>query len=91
MGHAYLQIPIDRKSQKMISIPTPLGVYKSTRRLQGITDAGIHYQTVTHSAFQEKFKRFLPWLDESLLHAASEEELLDALEVFSGVCEEYGF
>ena len=85
MAHAYWQVPIANDSQEMMSIQTPLGVYSSTRLLQGGTDAGNHYRAVTHSAFQEKVRRFLQWLDDFLIHAAKEDSLLDELESFFAV------
>ena len=91
MAHAFWQIPIAKESQEMISIRTPLGVYTSTRLLQGGPDAGNHYQAVTHSAFQAARGKLLQWLDDFLLHARTETELLKYPQSFLTVCKQYGF
>lgn len=90
MAHAYWQLPLAQDSQEMLSIQTPLGVYSSTRLLQGSTDAGNHFQAVTQELFQEKVPRLLQWLDDFLLHADSEQQLLDSVDQFLGICAEHG-
>jgi len=91
MAHAYWQCPLATESQEMMSIQTPIGVYSPTRLLQGSTDAGNHYQAVTHAIFQEELSgRLLQWLDDFLLHAKNEGELLNSLEKYFAVCARYG-
>lgn len=91
MAHAYWQLPLAKDSQEMLSIQTPLVVYSSNRLLQGITDAGNHFQAVTQDALQGRVTNLLQWLDDFLIHAGKEGELLRELQQFFRVCEEYGF
>lgn len=89
--HGYWQIPLHQNCQEMFSIQTPLGVYTPTRVLQGGTDSGNHFQSVTQESFGARLTNVLQWLDDFLIHAESEVHLLDTLEVFMTVCMETGF
>lgn len=64
-----------------MSIQTPLGVHTPSRVLQGSTDAGNHFQSVTAQIFSE-IRRLLQWLDGFLIHAENEGELLQHLSRF---------
>lgn len=88
MCHAYWQIPLDKDSQEVISIQTPLGVFSPKRILQGSTDAGNHFQSVSANVFAELSGNMLQWLDDFLFHASSEEKLLKILERFFELCAE---
>lgn len=89
--HGYWQISLDAKSQEIMAIQTPDGVYCPTRTLQGRTDSGNHFQSVTSEHFTEKVKRMIQWLDDFLMYAKSEDELLEDIEAFLKVCNEVGF
>lgn len=86
MCHAYWQIPLDKNSQEMMSIQTPLGVYSPTRILQGSTDAGNHFQSVTSQIFSELSSNILQWLDDFLLHAQTEQQLMSITSKFFELC-----
>lgn len=90
MCHAYWQIQLDSKSQEIISIPTPSGVYTPNRILQGSTDAGNHFQAVTSRAFREINEFMLQWLDDFLLHAKTESSLISILRTFFKLSSRYG-
>lgn len=53
MCHAYWQILLAAGSRKFMSIQTPIGAYMPTRILQGLTDAGNHFQAVSLPAFEK--------------------------------------
>jgi len=90
MCHAYWQIPLHPDSQEIMSIQTPLGVHTPTRILQGGTDAGNHFQSTISQVFAEMASHLLQWLDDFLMHAASETELLRRLGRFFEVCHDFG-
>lgn len=90
MAHSYWQFPFAEESQEMLSIQTPLGIYSSRRLFQGSIDSGNHFQAVTQKAFQGRVDMLLQWIDDFLIHAESEQELLDSLQKFFTDCEEFG-
>ena len=89
--HGSWQLGLHEKSQEIMSIQTPLGVYSPRRTLQGGMDSGNHFQLVTSKAFEGKMKRLLQWIDDFLLHAPSKKELLIDIRIFLEVCKEFGF
>lgn len=64
MCHKYWQIPLHQDSQDFMSIETPLGTFTPTRILQGSTDAGNHFQSVSALAFSELQKNMLQRVDD---------------------------
>lgn len=91
--HAYWQIALATESQEIFSIQTPLGIYTPTRLKQGSTDAGNYFQGTTEPLFSQEpilQSKFLQWLDDFMMHTKTEEELLEALRTFFGVCRRYG-
>jgi len=74
----------------LMSIQTPLGVYTPTRILQGSTDAGNHFHSSTSQVFTEIENHLLQWLDDFLLHAEHEQQLLELLRCFIQNCRRYG-
>jgi len=88
--HAYWQIPLHPDSQECMSIQTPLGVQTPRRVLQGGTDAGNHFQACTAPLFEELSENLLQWLDDFLLHAKSEKELIEFLKEFFRTCRQFG-
>lgn len=91
MCHAYCQIPLDPESQYIMSIQIPLGLFAPTGILQGSNDAGNHFQSVTSLVFNEIDSNLLQWLDNFLLHAKSEKDLLRITTLFFSKCHEKGF
>lgn len=88
LSQGYWQLALDESSQELMSIQTPQGVYTPTRLLQGGTDSGNYFQAILWPLFAENVRKFLQWVDDFLLHAANEEELLTNLGEFFRVCEE---
>lgn len=87
-SHGYWQIPLDKASQEIMSIQTPLGIYSPTRTLKGGTGSGNHFQAVTCEKFEGRVERILQWLKDFLLHAMNEDQLLDNIAAFLIVCKE---
>ena len=90
LAHGYWQVPLAEESQEMLSIQTPLGVYSSKRLLQGGSDSGNHFQAVLAQKFDGRVKRLLQWLDDFLMYAKNESQLLEDFEAFLSVCSEIG-
>lgn len=90
MCHAYWQIPLHKDSQECMSIQTPIGVYTPVRLLQGQTDSGNHFQSVTTPIFGEAIGNVVQWLDDFLVHSVNEGPLLDSIEMFFSQCQKYG-
>ena len=90
VAHGYWQVPLEKESQKMMFIQSPVGVYSSRRLLQGGTDAGNHFQAVLQDNFDGRMEKMLQWLDDFLFYAPNEKELLDNIESFLQVCSEIG-
>lgn len=88
--HAYWQLPLHKDSHYCTSIQSPIGVYTPHRLLHGQTDAGNHFQGVASPIFSSAIDRVAQWLDDFLLHAQSEEQLLKYLELSLKQCREYG-
>ena len=87
--HSYWQFLLHHTSQECMSIQTPLGIFTPYRIIQGGTDSGNHFQAATSPLFAS-IDKLIQWLDEFLLFAADEAELLDNVENFLKICEEYG-
>jgi len=73
-----------------MSIQTPLGVYTPRRVLQGSTDAGNHFQSCTSQIFEDLIDCLLQWLDDFLIHAKTEEDLLKHVRQFFSQCRKFG-
>lgn len=92
MTHGYWQIALDKTSREMHSIQTPIGVHTPVRILQGGSDSGSHFQAVTEEKFNEGgVEKMLQWIDDFLLYARHETELLENIDKFLRVCKEVGF
>lgn len=89
--HGYWQFALAQSCQEILSIQTHLGIYTPTRMLQGQVDSGNHFQATTSQIFQRRLTKLPQWMDDFLLYASSESELLDNIEHFIVTCEEYGF
>lgn len=59
--------------------------------MQGGTDSGNHFQSVTREKFEGKVDNLLQWLDDFLLHSKSENSLLNDIGRFLAVCAQFGF
>jgi hypothetical protein len=91
--HTYWRLVVAVESQDIFSIQTPAGIYTLTRLIQGRTDAGNYSQGAKQPLCLEQAvlrHRLLRWLDDILVHAQTEDELLQALRAFFTVCRTYG-
>jgi RNase H-like domain found in reverse transcriptase/Reverse transcriptase (RNA-dependent DNA polymerase) len=91
--HAYWQLALAVESQEIFSIQSPAGIYTPTRLFQGSTDAGNYFQRATQPLVLEQAAlrhRLLQRLGGFLVHAQTEDELLQALHAFFTVCRTYG-
>ena len=86
----YWQIPVHPNSQDYCGIVTPNGVYTSTRVLQGLTNATSHFQGTVEPLFTSIRSNLKAWLDDFMLYAKNEEELLRLLEEFFRICKVHG-
>lgn len=91
MVHAYWQIPLHKDSQEAMSIQTPEGVFTPQRILQGSTDAGNHFQSVTSQAFMSLSESLLQWIDDFLMHSTTEDKHVDNLGIFFAICAQFNF
>eukprot|EP00737_Agarophyton_chilense_P002826 gb/GEZJ01003250.1/.p1 GENE.gb/GEZJ01003250.1/~~gb/GEZJ01003250.1/.p1 ORF type:complete len:229 (+),score=19.03 gb/GEZJ01003250.1/:944-1630(+) len=89
--HSYRQFGLSPDSQELMSIKKPLGVYLPRRMLQGGTDSGKHFQSCTQETFMEEVPNLIQWIDDFLLHAKDDSNLLDSIRKFLTVCERYEF
>jgi hypothetical protein len=90
MCHAYWQLPLDKEIPEYMSIQTPLGVHTPTRTLQGGTDAGNNFQASTSEVFSALRANVLQWIDNFVIHARSEDQLLTLLGQYFSKCAEVG-
>ena len=65
-------------------------VYVSNRVLQGLANATALFQRTVEPLFSSLRANVKAWLDEFIIHAADEDELLNVLDQFLGICEEHG-
>lgn len=91
MCHAYWQLPLSKASQELMTIQTPLRFFSLKRVLKGYTDASNHFQAVTSAEFVDINNKLLQWIDEFLMYAKSEAELLETLRMFFKFCRCKGF
>lgn len=88
--NAYWQMPLDEDSQHLHSFLTANEVVKPTRTLPGSTNAGMNFQSKVEPCFVEIRSRLKAWLDDFLLHAKDEGELLATIKTFFEVCRTRG-
>lgn len=84
----YGQLLIDPESQSLCGIICPKGVFSSTRVLHGLKNAKAHFTASVEPLFAELRKWMKSWVDDFILHAKDEEELLDKIERFIEIAEE---
>ena len=65
-------------------------MYLPNRFLQGGIDSGNYFQDVTCESFKGRVQLMLQWLDDFLIHAKNEEDLLRDIDRFFEVCHEFG-
>jgi hypothetical protein len=88
---AYWTVPLHPDSQRLASIKVPGGVFRPTRVTQGLTDAPAFFTNAMHQAFGDLIgpeHGLAPFVDDILLWARTQEELVDRLLVFLRRCVE---
>jgi hypothetical protein len=85
----YWQIPLHKDSEDCQSFITPDGVYKPIRVLHGTRNATLHLQSVLVVMMDDIKSNIKVWLDDCLLHAKTEEDLLATLNFFFKKCQEH--
>ena len=89
LSHGYWQLPLSAESQECQSFVTPHGVYNPTRVLHGKSNAVSHLQSAVQAATpKEIVDNLITWLDDILMHAPSDVELLRAIRTFLEMCKE---
>lgn len=86
---SYFQMPLHVESQKLHAFNTPRGIFAPTRVLQGGRNAVIHFQRHIEPLFAKLRSNIKSWIDDFLLYAKTEEELLRLLEQFFEICRTY--
>jgi Reverse transcriptase (RNA-dependent DNA polymerase)/RNase H-like domain found in reverse transcriptase len=76
LSYGYFQLPLAPDSRECQSFITPDGVFSPTRVLHGTTNAVSHMQAVLQEILLPSVEQILAWLDDILLHAVTELELL---------------
>jgi Reverse transcriptase (RNA-dependent DNA polymerase) len=88
-AQAFWQIALGKDSQELFSIQTTLGIYKSTRMMQGFQDAFNYF----HGAVSPLFDELSTWLecllDDYHVHSRTEAELLRTLRQIFFICRRY--
>lgn len=82
----YWQIPLDPTSIDLCRIICPKGTYSSSRVLHGLKNAAPCFQYAVEPLFSALRNNLKAWLDDFMLHAKSEDELIDLLERFFEIC-----
>ncbi len=83
VSHAYWQLELDPSSQECQSFITPHGVFTPTRVLHGTSNAVVHLQSAIQTNFQDELlSNFLSWLDDILIHANTEAEIVAVIVKF---------
>ena len=84
----YHQIPIDKKSQDLLVISTPMGSFKYLVLEQGVCSASDIFNFLTNGSMRYDGSQAIKNMDDVLLYGHTLEELKAKLETFLGFCEE---
>ena len=84
----YHQIPIDKESQDLLVISTPIGRFKYQVLAQGVCSASDIFNCLTDGSMRYDRSESIKSMDDVLLYGRTLEELKKKTEVFLGYCEE---
>ena len=88
--NGYWQCNLAEKSRKYTAFDSPVGAFEHCRAPQGYTNSAPWFQKGLEGVLKDLlWEIVLLYLDDSLLHARNEEELLDALEKFFARLDEH--
>ena len=84
----YHQIPIDKESQDLLVISTPMGRFKYLVLAQGVCSASDIFNYLIDGTMRYDGSESIKNKDDILLYGRTLEELKKKIEVFLGYCEE---
>lgn len=84
----YWQLLIEPESQQLCGIICPKGVFSATRVLHGLKNATAHFTASVEPLFAELRRWMKSWVDDFILHAENEDELIDKIERFIEIAQE---
>lgn len=86
LSHGYWQFPLAEESQECQSFITPDGIYTPRRVLHGTTNAVTYLQSSLATIIPESLRaNVMFWLDDILLHSATVEGLVAAIQELIGI------
>lgn len=83
----YWQLPLQADSQKIHALMAPYGVVQPTCTVQGSCNSAQKFQVCVEPCFATLRDHKLAWIDDFLIYAKDETELLSVLESFLAICE----
>jgi len=82
----YWQAPLHPDSQPLFAFMTPDGVVMPTRTTQGGCNSAANFQEKVEQCFAELRENFKAWLDDFMLFARDEQQMLQILRLFFEIC-----
>lgn len=86
---SYWQCPSEPSSYQACGIIAPQGTFVSTRVLHELKNASAYYQSTIPPLFDEMKHVFKAWIDDFILYAPTEMDLLQRLDEFFMICGKY--
>lgn len=89
LPHAYMQIPVDKKSQKLLTITTHVGLFQYTKMTEGTASAPGEFQQIMNECLQG-IPNTIAYLDNIFVTGSSNEEHVENLRRVCKRLEECG-
>ncbi|POM72578.1 Hypothetical protein PHPALM_10679 [Phytophthora palmivora] len=87
----FWQLPLAKCSQEFLSYMTDKGIFTPTRVPQGSTDAALHFQSTVEMVLGDLVNKcVIVWIDDLLVFANTQEELVGAIDVVLTKLDEHG-
>ena len=90
LSDAYLQVKLDEQSKNLVTINTPLGLFRYNRMPFSISNAPAIFQRIIDQVIAG-IPNCIAYLDDILISGANEKEHLQALEMVLQRLSEFGF
>ena len=90
LSQAYLQVPIDEESKRLLVVNTPRGLFRYTRLPYGVSSAPGIFQRLMENVLQG-IPNVIVYIDDILVTGANEEEHLKTLSLVLDHLEKDGF
>ena len=90
LSNAYLQVELNEQSKNLVTINTPLGLFRYNRMPFGISNAPAIFQRIIDQ-FIAGIPNCIAYLDDILISGANAKEHLQALEMVLQRLSEFGF